>query len=556
MSNIAFPATAPVFWHRWPESGDGETSGLAPRVATQCFRVREWSHVWSSSALNDVDLPRVRVATWLTPRERGQVDDAGDGYLTTIHAPTFAIARRLIETGRVDALVLSAELMRAEMVDDVRRLVQEAPCTLVAGLVTDDSSPLALSGIFFLGSAGIATLIDARQAEGWSHLRSTLSVVPRADAFMRSALTTVLNDVMPEHDEVEPDGSRPTGTLVSFMRTVFTSGMWNARALARSLGTRPSTLTCRFFRASLPSPKRYLVNARLIHLAHLGESPALSVASIANLLDASSPQSLGRSVRIATGLTATAFRERYTGRSMLDRFRSELIFPYLDALRCFDPIMGAAWKAEHASARARRGPSHVAEGGTECEPDASLCSTDESRPSDAQPLSSPAPLGRPVCAVAAYRRRFRRLHTLRLVRESSFAAPEDSSWPRLPIRNPREVFCLMAPYAAREVVEAFWILPLDAQHRLVGAGPTIISRGILNASLVHPREVFSAAIVAMSAAIILVHNHPSGDPAPSPQDRAVTDQLVAAGRLLDIPVHDHVVIGRGAFVSFAESGLL
>lgn len=554
MSNAALPVIARVFWHRWTESGHGDSSGLAPAVATQWFRVSEWSHVWSSSAPNDVNLPRVRVATWLTPRERGQVDDAGDGYLTTIHAPTLAIARRLIETGRVDALVLSAELMRAEMVDDVRRLVQEAPCTLVAGLVTDVSTPVALSGIFFLGSAGIATLIDARQSEGWSHLRSTFAVIPRADAFMRSALTTVLNDVMPEHDEVESDASRPTGTLVSFLRTVFTSGMWNVRALARSLGTRPSTLTCRFFRAGLPSPKRYLLNARLIHLAHLAESPGLSVATIANLLDASTPQSLGRSVRIATGLTATAFRERYTGRSMLDRFRSELIFPYLEVLRCFDPIMGATRK-EHVSARAR-GPSHVAEGGPEEGPDASLRSTDDAPPNAAQPRPSPTPLGGPVGAVAAYRRRFRRLHTLRLVRESSFAAPEDLSRSQLPIRNPREVFYLMAPYAAREVVEAFWILPLDAQHRLVGTGPTIISRGVLNSSLVHPREVFSAAIVAMSAGIILVHNHPSGDPAPSPQDRAVTDQLVAAGRLLDIPVYDHVIVGRGTFVSFAESGLL
>ena len=56
--------------------------------------------------------------------------------------------------------------------------------------------------------------------------------------------------------------------------------------------------------------------------------------------------------------------------------------------------------------------------------------------------------------------------------------------------------------------------------------------------------------------MILVHNHPSGDPTPSPDDRVVTEQLVAAGRLLDIPVHDHVIIGRGRYMSFAEAGLL
>jgi DNA repair protein RadC len=73
---------------------------------------------------------------------------------------------------------------------------------------------------------------------------------------------------------------------------------------------------------------------------------------------------------------------------------------------------------------------------------------------------------------------------------------------------------------------------------------------------VHPREVFCEVIQARAGAIILVHNHPSGDPKPSPDDRAITDQLVGAGRLLDIPVLDHVVIGRGKYVSFLEEGYL
>ena len=150
----------------------------------------------------------------------------------------------------------------------------------------------------------------------------------------------------------------------------------------------------------------------------------------------------------------------------------------------------------------------------------------------------------------------RRLATLRLIREGSFTAPDGHLDPDVPLRSPRDVFAFMAPYAAREVAESFWILPLDAQHRLARGGPAVITRGILNSSLVHPREVFCAAIVAGAAALVLVHNHPSGDPTPSADDRLVTDQLVAAGRLLDIPVHDHVIVGRGRYVSFAEAGLL
>jgi DNA repair protein RadC len=103
-------------------------------------------------------------------------------------------------------------------------------------------------------------------------------------------------------------------------------------------------------------------------------------------------------------------------------------------------------------------------------------------------------------------------------------------------------------------VEEFHVAALDSQHRL--ERDITITRGLLNSSLVHPREVFREAIAERAAAVILVHNHPSGDPTPSADDRLVTDQLVAAGRLLDIPVHDHIIIGRGRYTSFAEAGLL
>jgi len=123
-----------------------------------------------------------------------------------------------------------------------------------------------------------------------------------------------------------------------------------------------------------------------------------------------------------------------------------------------------------------------------------------------------------------------------------------------PIRSPRDVVAVFGPRLEDLPVEEFHVAVLDAQHRL--ERDITVTRGILNSSLVHPREVFREAIAERAAAIILVHNHPSGDPAPSADDRSVTDQLVAAGRLLDIPVHDHVIIGRGRYTSFAEAGLL
>jgi DNA repair protein RadC len=123
-----------------------------------------------------------------------------------------------------------------------------------------------------------------------------------------------------------------------------------------------------------------------------------------------------------------------------------------------------------------------------------------------------------------------------------------------PIRSPRDVVTVFAPRLEDLPVEEFHVAVLDAQHRL--ERDITVTRGILNSSLVHPREVFREAIAERAAAIILVHNHPSGDPSPSADDRNVTDQLVSAGRLLDIPVHDHVIIGRGRYTSFAEAGLL
>ena len=123
-----------------------------------------------------------------------------------------------------------------------------------------------------------------------------------------------------------------------------------------------------------------------------------------------------------------------------------------------------------------------------------------------------------------------------------------------PLRSPRDVWASFAPRLEDLPVEEFHVAVLDAQHRL--ERDITITRGILNSSLVHPREVFREAIAERAAAIILVHNHPSGDPTPSADDRAITAQLVAAGRLLDIPVADHVVIGRGRYLSFAEGGLL
>lgn len=118
------------------------------------------------------------------------------------------------------------------------------------------------------------------------------------------------------------------------------------------------------------------------------------------------------------------------------------------------------------------------------------------------------------------------------------------------IRGPRDVFARMGPALRHLAQEEFHALLLNAQHVVVRE--VLVTRGILDASLIHPREVFRTAVEAGAAAIVLVHNHPSGDPTPSAEDRAVTRQLAAAGRALGIPVLDHVVIGDGVYRAFSD----
>jgi DNA repair protein RadC len=122
------------------------------------------------------------------------------------------------------------------------------------------------------------------------------------------------------------------------------------------------------------------------------------------------------------------------------------------------------------------------------------------------------------------------------------------------IRTPEDVVAILADRLRDLSHEEFHLLALDTQSQVVRE--VLVTRGLLNSSLVHPREVFRAAIMAAAAGIVVVHNHPSGDPTPSSEDRAVTRQLAAAGELLDLPLYDHVIIAGDRFTSFAAAGLL
>jgi DNA repair protein RadC len=122
------------------------------------------------------------------------------------------------------------------------------------------------------------------------------------------------------------------------------------------------------------------------------------------------------------------------------------------------------------------------------------------------------------------------------------------------LRSPKDTYNFLRNKLESELQEVFVVIALNSQSVVLAVHE--VTRGILNASLIHPREVFAPAIVDRAAGIIIAHNHPSGDPTPSSDDRACTRQLIEAGRVLDIPVYDHIILGQGRFISFAESGLM
>jgi DNA repair protein RadC len=102
--------------------------------------------------------------------------------------------------------------------------------------------------------------------------------------------------------------------------------------------------------------------------------------------------------------------------------------------------------------------------------------------------------------------------------------------------------------------EEFHLLLLDVQSQLIR--DVVIARGTLDSCSVHARDVFRHALLESAHSVVLAHNHPSGEPAPSPEDRHLTSRFAAAGRLLGVPVVDHVIVGEGRYVSFCEEGLL
>ena len=300
-------------------------------------------------AVNGVLAPsgRLRVGTWLTSRERSRVDAAIVGQLDLIHRQTVTSLCADLTAGLIDATLLSAALVRPADVASVSVLARNFPGSPAVGFVGEADEPQALAGAIALGQAGVTLLVDARTAAGWSALRSAFDRRHLPDDFIRRALREMLGTGGAGNACEYPVG------WARFLTGTFSPRVSSAKELAATLGLHCSTLTSRFYRAGLPSPKRYVALARLVWAARLGECPGLTISAIAHRLDASSPQSFGRTVRVLMGVTASEFRRRFDGETMVARFRDTLVDPYRETLRTFDPLAAGGIGSERRGRKVR-----------------------------------------------------------------------------------------------------------------------------------------------------------------------------------------------------------
>jgi len=268
----------------------------------------------------------VTVCTVLPLPDRLRVDAAGDGCFATLHAESFGEVLDAARRKRVDALVISVHRCGGEALPAVARFVREFPAIPAVALVSRHD-PEATEALLRLGATGVRAAVDCTDPAGWRRLRDLVGRPASPVA------AHILARLMPALAEA-PEDARLFFDVIARLAPVLTT----VRGLARHLRLCASTLMSRFYRAELPSPKRYLAAMRLLHAAYLLQNPGLSVADVAYRLDYSSPQSFGRHLKAMLGVTAGEFRRRFPFEVSLTRYVDLLITPYRETLRAFHPL--------------------------------------------------------------------------------------------------------------------------------------------------------------------------------------------------------------------------
>lgn len=266
------------------------------------------------------------VATVLTPLERVRVDVAAQGVFNPLHRSSMDELAMDVREQRVDAVLVSVARYDPQSTARMADVVREFPRIPAFALLTDVQRSTPHSALE-LGRVGVRTLIDARSPAGWTTLRDLLA---------RERATDVQSQTLGALD-ADLAGAPPD--CWRFFELLFTHRPYvsSVRQMGRHMNVVPGTLMSRFYRAKLPSPKRYIDVGRLVRAARLLENPGLSITTVSRQLDYSSPQAFSRHVRCVLGVSPVTFRSSYTGEAMLEHFRAELIEPHVQTLRQFRP---------------------------------------------------------------------------------------------------------------------------------------------------------------------------------------------------------------------------
>lgn len=258
------------------------------------------------------------IVTVVEPPLRTQIDCAAREGITRIHAASVSEAGTAVREHRARAILISPSVLGSGSLRDVAELVGKSP-----GLFVGKEIPYSSGRLLDLGACGVRSLVDLGEQDGSSRLRS---IVGEVGTDCDPAILAALEGTSAECKHF-------FGVLVRSAPTAR-----SVRALARLLEVTPSTLMSRFFRASLPTPRLYLIMTRLTYAAWLLEKPGVSIASVAYHLQFSSPQSFCRHIRCTLGLTASELRREIRMDAALKHLVSRLIEPHLKVLQTFEPL--------------------------------------------------------------------------------------------------------------------------------------------------------------------------------------------------------------------------
>ncbi len=266
------------------------------------------------------------VATVIEPAARHWVDAAAAGQFVTLHADTVGEVLQAVRERAIHAVLVSPTCVGPEQLERVASLVRGVP-GIPTVAVLSRPRPGVSERLLEFGARGVRKLVDLSARDGWRRLRDLIAhpATPLA--------SRILAQVLPALGDPAPDCRRFFEILVRLA-----PGVTTVRRFAQRLGVAPSTFMSRFFRARLPSPKRYLAATRLVYAAGLLEVRALSIADVAHRLEYSSPQSFSRHLKTARGLTASEFRECCPFSVTLEDFAARLIAPFRRTFGTFHPL--------------------------------------------------------------------------------------------------------------------------------------------------------------------------------------------------------------------------